>query len=253
MRAPAPPAGYLLVTAGRCSAVTHAAHEQDARTILAEGTPYEVAARDLAARPMMGRGVAYAVTLPVTGVRVVVRHNRHGGLLAPLTRDLFLPPTRAPRELATALQLARLGLPTPEVVMYSLAPGPFAFQRADVMTREVVAGRDLSHYLGMALDAEERALAWEATLALLRSMRAAGVRHHDLNVKNVLLAPGRTGLVAWLLDVDRVVFGEPGSRRVGGGNALRLRRSVLKQAEGGLSKASSRELAALEETAGATG
>ena len=99
------------------------------------------------ARPLEGRGIAYAIALPVSGTRAVVRHNRHGGLLAPVTRDLFLPPTRAPHELRTAMRLAALGVPTPPVLMYGVEPAGLAFRRADVVTREVEDARDLSAYL----------------------------------------------------------------------------------------------------------
>ena len=75
------PPGYLRVTVGRCTAVARAELEDDARALLADGPLYAAAARDLAARPLAGRGIAYAVALPVTGARAVVRHNRHGGLL----------------------------------------------------------------------------------------------------------------------------------------------------------------------------
>ncbi|MDB4883819.1 MAG: lipopolysaccharide kinase [Gemmatimonadetes bacterium] len=226
--ADAPPAGFVRVTAGRCVAVTLAALEDDARTLLAEGSLYEAAARDLAARPLSGRGVAYAIALPVSGTRVVVRHNRHGGLFAPLTRDLFLPPTRAPRELATSLRLRTMGVPTPEMVMYGIAPAPFPFRRSDVVTREIERGQDLATFMSSDVPADARASAWEATRALIGVMNAAGVRHHDLNVKNVLLSPTPVGLAAYLLDVDRVTFGAPDSADVREGNVARLLRSARK-------------------------
>ena len=129
------PAGYVRVTAGRCDAVARAEHVEDARPMLADGSLYEAAARDLSAFRLQGRGVAYAIALPATGTHAVVRHNRHGGKLARLTRDLFLPPTRAPHELAVALRLRELGVPTPDVLMYGTSPAPFPFRRADVVTR----------------------------------------------------------------------------------------------------------------------
>jgi len=86
MPPPLPP-GYERVVAGRCLAVVHDGYRVDAEAMLAEGTLYEAAARDLAARSLAGRGIAYAIALPVSGTRVVVRHNRHGGALARLTRD----------------------------------------------------------------------------------------------------------------------------------------------------------------------
>lgn len=241
------PAGFVRVTAGRCVAVALAAHADDARAMLAEGSLYEAAARDLAARPLQGRGVAYAIALPVTGTRAVVRHNRHGGLLAPLTGDRFLPPTRAPRELASALRLRELGVPTPDVLMYATSPAPFLFRRADVVTRQIEAGRDLSAFMLPETTSSERAEAWAATRTLVRAMHDAGVRHHDLNVKNVLLARTETGLVAHLLDVDRVTFGAPRSDEIARANAARLLRSARKWRDERGALFEERELARLDE------
>jgi hypothetical protein len=227
MRAPLP-AGYEHVTAGRCWAVVRADLRADAEAMLADGTLYEAAARNLAARTFEGRGVTYAVALPVSGTRVVVRHNRHGGLFAPLTRDLFLPPTRAPYELAVSLRLAAHGVRSPEVLMYGVERVASGLRRSDVVTREVEGGRDLSTYLARDVSAAERDGAWAAARELVLVLNAAGARHHDLNVKNILLAPLEGQLVAWVLDVDRVDFGEPGSAAVRRGNGERLLRSARK-------------------------
>ena len=223
-----PPAGFVRVTAGRCEAVARAEHAADARLMLAEGSLYQAAARDRSAFRLQGRGVAYAIALPATGTRAVVRHNRHGGTLAPLTRDLFLPPTRAPHELAVALRLSALGVPTPDVLMYGTSPAPFPFRRADVVTRQIDGGRDLATFMNRKTPVDEREEAWAATRALVRAINESGVRHHDLNVKNVLIAPSEVGLTAYLLDVDRVTFGAPGSEAVARGNMERLLRSARK-------------------------
>lgn len=224
----APPAGFVRVTAGRCMAVTRAELEDDARALLADGTLYEAAARDLGARPLAGRGVAYSIALPVTGARVVVRHNRHGGLLAPLTRDYFFPPTRAPYELVTSLRLTGLGVRTPPVLMYGIESVYGVFRRVDVLTLEVTGGRDLASYLMPGEVPSIRSEAWRATRDLVRALNAAGARHHDLNVKNILLTDGEGGLVAWVLDVDRVRFGQARAASVRVGNATRLLRSARK-------------------------
>jgi 3-deoxy-D-manno-octulosonic acid kinase len=223
-----PPAGYVRVTAGRCVAVARMEVEDDARALLADGTLYEAAARDLAARPLAGRGIAYSIALPVTGARVVVRHNRHGGLLAPITKDYFLPPTRAPYELAVALRLVEAGVRTPQVLMYGIEAVYGVLRRADVVTLEIVGGRDLASYLMPGEIPALRTEAWRATRALVRALNAAGARHHDLNVKNVLLTDGDGGLVAWVLDVDRVRFGDAHAASVRVGNATRLLRSARK-------------------------
>ena len=240
------PAGFVRVTAGRCVAVVLATHEADARLMLAEGSLYDAAARDLAARPLQGRGIAYAIALPATGTRAVVRHNRHGGLLAPLTRDLFLPPTRAPRELAIAQRLHTLGVPTPEVLMYGTSPAPFPFRRADVVTRQVGDGRDLSAFMMPDVPDAERAAAWAAARALVRRMSDAGVRHHDLNVKNILLAPATTGFAAYLLDVDRVWLDAGRAAEVRAGNVARLLRSARKWRDERGAVFDERELASLD-------
>ena len=227
----APPAGYERIAAGRCLVTVRAANVEDARALLSEGMLYEAAARDLAARPLQGRGTAYAITLPASGEGVVVRRNRHGGLLAPVTGDLFLAPSRAPHELAVALRLARVGVRTPAVVMYGLERMHALFCHADVVTTEIADSRDLSEYLQDGVPQRERRAAWNAALALVATLNAAGARHHDLNVKNILLAPSGDSLVAWVLDVDRVVFGAPGSEAVRKGNAKRLLRSAIKWRE----------------------
>lgn len=226
---PAPlPAGYVRVAAGQHWAVVRSDLRADAESMLGDGSLYEAAARDLAARSLAGRGVAYAVALPVSGTPAVVRHNRHGGLLAPLTRDLFLPPTRAPHELATSLRLAAAGVPTPDVLMYGMQRVATVLRRSDMVTREVTGGRDLSTYMSADARPAERDQAWRAALHLVRALNAAGARHHDLNVKNILVAPTGDHLSAWVLDVDRVSFGVPGSSAIAAANAARLLRSARK-------------------------
>ena len=224
----APPAGYVRVTAGRCAVVAREDVADDARALLAEGALYEAAARDLGARLLHGRGIAYAIALPRSGIRVVVRRNRHGGFFAPLTRDLWLPPTRAPYELEIALQLRAENVRTPPVLMYGTKVVAQLFRRADVVTAEVLDGRDLSTYMSPSEPELARDQAWSATRGLLRAMYAAGARHHDLNVKNVLIAPGARGLDAWVLDVDRVEMGARNDAVVRDGNAARLLRSARK-------------------------
>jgi tRNA A-37 threonylcarbamoyl transferase component Bud32 len=192
-------------------------------------TLHGFAANAPGARPFKGRDVAYALSMPGSETTVVVRHNRHGGALRAITGDLFLRSTRAPRELEIALALSALGVPTPPVVAYAVYPGPAPFARSDVVTEEILDGMDLGEMLlRTEPGTDQRRKAWNATRRLLKRLAAAGVRHHDLNVKNVLLRPAAEDLLGgYILDVDRVEF-DCTRRDAYAGNRARLRRSVQK-------------------------
>jgi hypothetical protein len=245
MRLDGLPPGYERISVAGARAVATREAAAAVGEALAGGTLYEYAARQYAAgepgaRLLMGRAPAFAIALPPAGgqrLRVVVRRSRHGGLLAPLTGDRFLTPTRAPRELRASLRLRERGVPTPDVVAYALYGAGPLLRRADVATREIADGRDLAAVLIGDANVREsyvgragRAAVLAAVADLLRALTNAGARHPDLNAKNVLLAPNRGGTspVAYVLDVDRVVFDASGSRRVAEGNVRRLGRSLRK-------------------------
>jgi hypothetical protein len=202
------PAGFVPFTAGRARAVC-AAHVANAvREALAAGTLYDYAQRHPKARTLRGRGDVYAVPLPGDAEQVVVRHNHHGGFFAPVTRDLFRPPTRAPRELMLSERLRDYGVATPHVLGYVLYRAPFGFVRADVMTREVPSSFDFSVAI-TSPDVDFRARAIAAVSDLLLTLGAVGAHHADLNVKNILLHENGASLEAMVLDIDCVRFDEP--------------------------------------------
>ena len=202
------------------------------RTALEAGTLYDYAARHQASRSFSGRGIAYAAPLP-NGEPVVVRHNRHGGLLASLTGDRFVAPTRAPYELEVALRLEAAAVPTPTILAYAIYPAGLLFRRSDVASREIPASSDLAAVLTTGSSTERRA-ALESAATLIGLLSASGGRHHDLNLKNILVAAEsdrRDAPVAYVLDVDRVEFGRPGDSRVTERNLDRFMRSARKWRE----------------------
>jgi hypothetical protein len=225
-----PPPGYERVTVGAAELVALRPHVAAAREALRSGgTLYDYAAHHPEARVLSGRGVAYAVPLPDSATCVVVRRSRHGGLLAPLTGDRFVGRTRAPHELAASLRLRRADVPTPELVAYATYPAGRLLRRADVATREIPGGRDLAALLTGESAAEGKRQWLDATALLLHRLARAGVRHPDLNLKNVLIARDENGQCeALLLDVDRVWFDEPGAARAAAANFRRLARSARK-------------------------
>jgi Lipopolysaccharide kinase (Kdo/WaaP) family len=224
------PAGYEQLEIGGTLVVAQRDRVGAVRAALRSGTLYAYAAAHKEARPLAGRGVAYAAPLP-DGAAVVVRHNRHGGLLASFTGDLFLSPTRAPYELGVALRLASAGVPTPTIVAYAVYRAGPLLRRSDVASVEIPESTDLAAVLTRGSDADRRA-ALDATAMLLGELARCGARHHDLNVKNVLLAHSAAGnphpLTAYVLDVDRVEFGAPGDISITERNLERFARSVRK-------------------------
>jgi hypothetical protein len=226
------PAGYLefQVNGKRVLARNWAA--EAVRDALDSGTIYSWAAAQSSPDLMRGRGISYGVTLPAgespeRSTAVVVRRNRHGGLLRFLTGQHFLLPTRAPLELAIATRLAKAGIPTPEVIACAVYPVAGAFGISDVMTRRLPAGDDLPAAWKNS-DATLREALLHTVAALLRALAAAGAWHADLNLKNIYIAAGASPQ-AYLLDVDRVTFRE--SADVADRNFQRLARSARKWRE----------------------
>lgn len=223
------PDGYIALSARSAQGVGLMRLRVALEAALGAGSFYAYAEHAADARPLAGRGVAYAVGLPGdAATRVVVRRSRHGGLLAALTGDRFTAPTRAPYELDTALRLTALGVRTPEVVAFATYPAG-AFRRADVVTREIPGSADLAAVLAEPMSEDRRRAVLTAVAQLVADLTVAGARHPDLNVKNILVQRSATGeLVAYVLDVDRIWFDRPGSARVTERNIARLSRSARK-------------------------
>lgn len=222
------------------------------RDILTRATLHVWASLQPAARAMRGRGTTWATTLP-SGQPVAVRRSLHGGMLAALTRDLFLAPTRAPQELDGALRLAAAGVRTPAVLGYAVyaATGPLC--RADVVT-ELLDGADLVTVL-REQPAADRGEIGRAVRQLLDGLAAAGAHHPDLNARNVLILRTAGSCTAAILDVDRVRFAPRGTHAaaVAAQNAARLQRSLRKAMAAGEFQGTADALVAFTAAAPAAG
>lgn len=228
------PAGFVRVGVAPREAVVREREANDVRAILAATTLHEWASRIHGANLYTGRAPAYGVALPSSGTRVVVRHARHGGLLAPLTGDLFAGAGRAPHELAMSSRLTAARVPTPAFVGYAVYPAWFGLARIDVLVEEVAGARDLAN---MVRDGGMTPPLVEATARLLAALARAGARHEDLNLKNVLISRASSPAgqpiepTAYAIDVDRVSFGHPRVRTMEA-NIARLARSARKWRRG---------------------
>ena len=227
-----PPRGYREGAVGGTLVVARLDCYDAVCAALRAGSLHAWASAQPGARAMAGRGVAWATRLP-DGPDVVVRHSRHGGMLASLTGDLFIAPTRAPRELDTSLRLRASGVRTPELLAYVVytAAGPLC--RADVVT-ELVNGLDLPGALQAHHAHQERHEIRVAVSRLMEALWIAGAHHPDLNARNVLVATPLEARKAYVLDVDRVVFGKPRDERPREmlRNSVRLQRSLRKVRDG---------------------
>ncbi len=232
MSAEALPSGYVRSALGVVELVARDWAADALRDALrAHGSLHRWAGAQADREPLRGRDVAWATTLGASGALqvstpVVVRHSRHGGLLAGLTGDVFVRPTRAPLELATAARLATGGVATPEVVAYTVHPVAGVFARSDVMTRRLPTGSDFPDAWRADASAGARAVIINAVAVLLRALSAVGAHHPDLNVKNVYVAGAGSSATAYVLDVDRVTFAAEADAAAR--NFARLARSIRK-------------------------
>jgi hypothetical protein len=228
------PEGFVRVGVAPREAIVREREANDVRAVLTASTLHDWASRVYGANLYTGRAPAYGVALPGSGTRVVVRHARHGGLLAPITGDLFAGSGRAPHEMAVSARLAAARVPTPAFVGYAVYPAGFGLSRIDVLVEEVAGARDLAN---IVRDAGMSSALIEATARLLAALARAGARHEDLNLKNVLISrtvrpdgdPAEP--TAYAIDVDRVSFGHPRVRAMEA-NVGRLARSARKWRRG---------------------
>jgi 3-deoxy-D-manno-octulosonic acid kinase len=193
-------------------------------------TLYDWAGDQPQPRALRGRAPVFVAALPTTNAMVVVRHAWHGGLLAPITRDRFRGTGRAQTEFVISARLRTMGIPTTEVLGFAAYPTTFGFRTVDVVSRFVPEAFDLGTIAAGLVPEMHRDEALAATQQLLARLAKAGVRHPDLNVKNVLLTRASDGsLTAMIIDVD-VVQWEPqrAAQESMQANVARLLRSMRK-------------------------
>lgn len=199
-------------------------------------TLMEAATSQPRAETLQGRGPVSVVPAAVGEGRWVVRHYHRGGAVASLLGDRYLRlgTPRPVREFRLGRAMEERGIPTPTHVAGAVyAAGPW--YRGDLVTRLVPGARDLAAVLfpGRALDggvvpapawpagagpSPDPVPAMRAAGSLVRLLHDRGVVHRDLNLKNVLIAPGEPGresepVRALVLDLDRALLRDRVSKR----------------------------------------
>ncbi|MCS3902676.1 3-deoxy-D-manno-octulosonic acid kinase [Methylohalomonas lacus] len=170
-----------------------------------------------------GRGNSFFFQF--SGLNLVLRHYRRGGLVAKLLGDRYLysglAASRAWREFTLLARLQQLGLAVPQPVAVRVRRHG-VFYRADIVTRQIESSRTLTQCLTQtALAAND----WAGIGRTLRQFHDCGVYHADLNAHNILLnAAGRV----YLIDFDRGRLRDPRKSGWQQRNLQRLRRSLDK-------------------------
>jgi 3-deoxy-D-manno-octulosonic acid kinase len=221
------PPGYAVSRHGRTVMVTAVDVAATASGIIAlHGSLAAWASADPAAMELRGRGAAWRVRSEAG--EWVVRHFRRGGAVARMLGDRYFR-GREPRPLfeLRASEAARArGVPTPRVVAAAWRVRG-AFYRADLATEYVPDSADLADVTFEGRGGAEPDAAWRAAGALLRVAFDAGVRHPDLNLRNILVSTAGNRVQAWLLDLDRARVEAP-SASAERAMLARLRRSRRK-------------------------
>jgi len=186
------------------------------------------------------------VELETTAGVFLIRRFTHGGLLRFLTRDRFADPERPFRELDVTAELARAGVPAPEVAAARARPAPVFGWRLEIVTRRIDGAADLAAILDRARSGgvDRRTVGRVATSfgRLVRAMHDAGCSHADLTTKNALVREDSLASRApetLILDLDRARIDRVLAPAVRVANLARLYRYVLR-AEGGTGRALAR-------------
>lgn len=229
--APAPPPpGFDVIERGAAHCWVRPEARAWIESVLHTAPTIHAAAARLGSASLSGRGPVYAV--PSSEGLWVVRHYRRGGAVAPILGDRYVRGT-APRPFREAVASERVrarGVETPRVVAAAVyRTGPL--YRGDLVTELVPDAEDLATVLfgpgqsGLAGTATRKQALREAG-AVVAGLARAGVRHADLNAKNILLRWMGGAPTGYVLDLDRATVSP---HRISPDPMLRrLRRSLRK-------------------------
>lgn len=134
---------------------------------------------------------------------LVLRHYKRGGLPGKLLSDQYifagLEATRPFKEFRLLVAMREAGLHVPEPVAVHVHRSGFIY-RGDLITRKIPQSRDLHAIL---CESSISSALWQKVGQAVRRMQSAGVYHHDLNVRNIMVDEQQN---VWIIDFDRCDF-----------------------------------------------
>lgn len=155
---------------------------------------------------------------------LVLRHYCRGGLYAKLNKDRFIYTginnTRGFQELQILDYLHEHNVNVPSPVAARISRQGL-FYRADIITQAVTNAQELHEMLKLRdIDTS----LWTELGRALGRLHQLGIRHDDINVKNVLI---RNGTEVVIIDFDKCTKQEVGNWQ--SANVARFYRSLIKQ------------------------
>ncbi len=215
-----PPEGFESIEIGSAVAWVRPPARKWVRSVLDRSGSLYSEARAAAGGRSTLHGRAALFEVPTGAGSWVVKHYVRGGAVASLLGDRYLA-SRRPRpfvEVAASEWLRERAIATPSVVAAVVYWGRLLY-RGDLAIERLPGTRDLGELLfaeGPGPSSPElRAGALEAAGSLVRSLAKAGVRHGDLNTKNILVDVEASPPGVHVLDLDRCALTRwgPGAER----------------------------------------
>lgn len=175
---------------------------------------------------MLGAGRGHMHKVADKAGSYLMRHYYRGGLMARVSRDLFLlqpvERSRAMQEFSLLRALRDQGLPVPRACAARYHRVAFFWYRADILVEQIADAVDVARLMHRqrALTAAE----WQLLGQAVRQLHESQCFHSDLNCHNLML--GAHGQ-AWIVDFDKCGFRPGNSWKAG--NLERLHRSLRKE------------------------
>lgn len=164
-------------------------------------------------------------TLVVGHVELVVRPFKRGGALGSLLKDRYLRPSRVHHELQVLAALRREGVPV-VVPVAALARRKGAFWQLRLCTERLPDALPVPAFL--AAFPSLRRFAVQAVGVVVRLAFAAGLRHPDLHLNNVLCVARGDKVRAVLVDLDRATVRQAVSDAERDTMLVRLQRHLVR-------------------------
>jgi tRNA A-37 threonylcarbamoyl transferase component Bud32 len=174
-----------------------------------------------------GSGRGGITRFDLAGRHAVGKRSLRGGLFGPMLGGLFWGTERALRPIGLARSLRQDGVLTPEVLAAGSRRLLGPLHAHALITEAIPGGLNLLEALRRQPSGTDPGLL-NAAAGTIRSMHEAGFLHADLNLANLVVEHGPSGLRVHIIDLDRGRLVSPMTPALRARNLARLLRSYEK-------------------------